>query len=191
MSLCVSCGMDQETGLRVGLADDLSPPPPPRPQGPPIHIALIGGLVGTVALILLLASLVYSVKGPDQWQKYGWLCLALVSGFGIYAAVQFIRGRSAKLLMTALTLGVVIDLMVLVALPMLQPVLQGPTVKEVQTDDPDLGSIQIEQAEKQIDLQRVELGVSLIMIYAALSWYLMSPPVKKYIHPRAMERASW
>jgi hypothetical protein len=193
MSICVTCGTDQETGLRVGLEDDLAPPPPPPPQGPPIHIALIGGLLGTVGLIFLIVSLIYSVRGAEDWQKYCWLCLALVAGFGIYAAVQFIRGRSAKLLMMALTLGVVIDLMTLIAMPLIQPSLKNKEqiTKIVDSDDPDLNSTQIEQAEKQIDIQRIELGVGLIMIYTALSWYLMSPPVKKYIHPRAMDRSPW
>ncbi len=193
MSICVSCGMDQETGMRVGLADDLAPPPPPPPQGPPIHISLIGGLCGTCGLILLIVSIVRSVgNSADAWQKYGWLCLAMVSGFGIFAAVQFIRGRSAKLLMTALTLGVFIDLMTLIAMPMLQPAIHGVPVKEgVQSDDPDVLSTQIEQVEKQFDLQSIEVGIGLIMLYAVLSLYLMSPPVKKYIHPRAMDRTPW
>jgi hypothetical protein len=190
MSICVSCGTDQETGVRVGLEDDLAPPPPPPPQGPPIHIALIGGLCGTAGLILLLASLIKSIGGAGEWQQYGWLCLAMVSGFGIFAAVQFIRGRSAKLLMTALTLLVVIDVMVLVALPMAQPSLvdTDKITRMVDTDDPDLGPFQIEQAEKQIDLQRIGVGISLLMVYTVLSWYLMSPPVKKYIHPRVIAR---
>ncbi len=125
MSICISCGTDQETGLRVGLEDDLAPPPPPPPQGPPFHVALIGGLCGTVGLILLIVSLMRSVGGEGGWQNYGWLCLALVSGFGIFASVQFIRGRSAKLLMMALTLGVVIDLMTLVALPLIRANFEG------------------------------------------------------------------
>ena len=66
MSICVSCGIDQETGLRVGLEDDLAPPPPPPPQGPPIHIALIGGLCGTAGLILLILSLIRSVGGSER-----------------------------------------------------------------------------------------------------------------------------
>lgn len=32
MSVCMSCGLDQETGVRVGMDDDLIPPPPPRPR---------------------------------------------------------------------------------------------------------------------------------------------------------------
>ena len=32
MSICVTCGLDQETGIRAGLDDDLAPPPPLRPR---------------------------------------------------------------------------------------------------------------------------------------------------------------
>ena len=35
--------------MRVGLEDDLAPPPPPRPTGPPIHIAVTGFLSGLAA----------------------------------------------------------------------------------------------------------------------------------------------
>src|SRR5262245_17352364 len=60
MSICVSCGVDQETGLRVGLEDDLAPPPPPAPSGPPIHVAVVGGLLGVGALIMFVLSLIKS-----------------------------------------------------------------------------------------------------------------------------------
>ncbi len=120
MSVCVSCGVDQETGLRVGLDDDLAPPPPPPLSGPPVHVAVIGGLLGVAAITMLIFSLARSVGGPGGLQNYGWLGLAIVSGFGIFATVQFVRLKTAKLLMVALTLGVVIDLMAMIALPLIQ-----------------------------------------------------------------------
>src|SRR5262249_52406108 len=70
MSICVSCGTDQEPGLRVGLDDDSAPPPPPTPAGPPLHIAVIGGLLGVGALILLILSLIKSVGEAETWQNY-------------------------------------------------------------------------------------------------------------------------
>src|SRR5438093_900909 len=72
MSICISCGLDQETGLRVGLEDDLAPPPRPLPQGPPVHIAITGGLCGVAGLILLILSLIESVRGSASWEHYGW-----------------------------------------------------------------------------------------------------------------------
>ena len=194
MSICVSCGTDQETGLRVGLEDDLAPPQPPSPQGPPVHIALIGGLCGTAGLILLILSLMNSVGGAGGWQNYGWLCLAMVSAFGIFASVQFIRGRSVKLLMTALTLAVFIDLMTLVAMPLIQANLLDDTdkiIKPVNSDDPDVLDIAITPLKERIDSRSITLGISFIVVYAILSLYLMSPPVKKYLHPRGTDRTPW
>ena len=44
MSLCQTCGLDLESGMRVSLVNDLTPPPPPRPQGIPAPIAIVGFL---------------------------------------------------------------------------------------------------------------------------------------------------
>ncbi len=193
MSVCISCGLDQETGVRVGMDDDLIPPPPPRPQGPPLHVAIMGGLCGTAGLFLLIMSLVNSVGGAQGWQNYGWLCLALVSAFAIFAAVQFIRGKSAKLLMVALTLGVVVDVMALVAMPLLLANFEDPqqVVKPVRPQDPDFESdITIKPFEERIELRTIVLGIAFLVIYAILSVYLMSTPVKKYVHARP-DRSLW
>ncbi|MGP0069188.1 MAG: hypothetical protein ACLQGP_37010 [Isosphaeraceae bacterium] len=188
MSVCMSCGLDQETGLRVGIDDDLIPPPPPRPQGPPLHVAIMGGLCGTAGLIFLIMSLVRSGGGAEGWQNYGWLCLAVVSGFAILASVQFIRGKSVKLLMLALTLGVVVDVLALVAMPLIQANFEDPEqiVKPIRPNDPDSESdIVIKPFEERIDPHSISLGITFLLIYAILSLYLMSTPVKKYIHSRA------
>ena len=120
MSICVACGVDQDTGMRVGLDDDLAPPPPPPSTGPPLHIAITGFLLGLTSIILLILALIQSVRGEAGVTQYGWLCLALVSGFGIYGAVQFFTGKSVKYLMLALTLGVFVDIASLIALPIIQ-----------------------------------------------------------------------
>ena len=74
--------------MRVGLEDDLAPPPPPPPSGPPIHVAVVGGLLGVGALILFVLSLVKSVQGTQGWENYGWLCLAAVSAFSMPCTVD-------------------------------------------------------------------------------------------------------
>ena len=106
--------------MRVGLDDDLAPPPPPRPQGPPLHVAISAGLCGTAGLIFTLLGVIQSTRSESNVQNYGWLVLALVSGFGIYGCVQFIRGKSVKLLMLALALGVAVDVIGLIAFPIVQ-----------------------------------------------------------------------
>jgi hypothetical protein len=184
MSICMSCGLDQETGARVGLEDDLIPPPPPRPLGPPLHVAIMGGLCATAGLVFLIMSLMKTGGRGDQgWENYGWLCLALVCGFAILASVQFIRGKSVKLLMLALTLGVIVDVMGLIALPLIRANLDDPEriVTPVKPDDPDDPNFNIKPLEERINLREITFGISYLVIYAILSLYLMSSPVKKYM----------
>ncbi len=192
MSLCVSCGVDQETGMRVGLEDDLAPPPPPPLSGPPIHVAVVGGLLGVAALILLVLSLVRSVGNAEGWETYGWLCLALVSAFSMYAVVQFIRLKTTKLLMVALTLGVVIDLLAMIAMPLVLANFEDTdkVVQIVRTDNPDDSNVLIKPFEERLDTRSLSIGITFLMIYAVLTLYLMSPAVKKPFH-RANASASW
>jgi hypothetical protein len=192
MSICVSCGVDQETGLRIGLEDDLAPPPAAPAQGPPLHVSITGGLLGVGGLILLIVALIKSVGGSVGWEGYGWICLALVSGFGIYASVQFIRGRSLKQLMLALTLGVIVDALALIALPLGQTFLQDPEriVKPIKSDDPNSADSEITPYQERLDARKIKLGIVLIAVYCGLSVYLMSPPVKRYFHSRP-EKSPW
>jgi len=188
MSICISCGLDQETGIRTRLDDeDLLPSGPPPSQGPPIHVAVVGGLCAAAALIFMLVGVTQSVRGTSDWRQYGWLFLALVSAYGIYTSVEFIRGRTAKLLMVALMLGIIVDLMAMVALPIAEFILPDPQ-QIISTDTkPDLNdsSVQIKPPEERLDTQRIIYGIGVIVVFAMLYLYLMSPPVKKYIHSRA------
>ncbi|MFI5457288.1 MAG: hypothetical protein ACHRXM_17720 [Isosphaerales bacterium] len=184
MSICVTCGTDQETGLRVGLEDDLAPPPRPPSQGPPIHVATVGGLCIAASLLLLALAIRGASRGESSLEHSGWLCLALVAVFGIYASVQFIRGKTARLLIVALSVGVMVDVMTLIALPIVQANFEAPDkfTSIVKPEDPDDSNIRIKPLEDRIDTSRISLGIALILIYALLSLYLISPPVKKYIH---------
>jgi hypothetical protein len=192
MSICVSCGVDQETGMRVGLEDDLAPPPPPPPSGPPIHVTVVGGLLGVGALILFVLSLVKSVGVAQGWENYGWLCLAAVSGFSIFAAVQFIRLKTVKLLMVALTLGVVVNLMAFIAKPVFLAFQDtGQVMSPARpSDDPDDAGVIIPPFEERFDTVSFKIGITVLVIYAILSVYLMSPAVKKPFN-RAQASASW
>jgi hypothetical protein len=192
MSICVSCGVDQESGMRVGLEDDLVPSPPPRMAGPPIHVAAVGGLLGVGALIMFILSLVRSVGGTQGWENYGWLCLAAVSAFSIYAVVQFIRLKTVKLLMIALALGVVINLMALIAKPLILANFEdaNKVLQPIKTEDPDDPGVQIKPFEDRLDTHSLSIGITLLVIYAILSVYLMSPAVKKPFQ-RAHAAASW
>ena len=164
MSICTACGVDQDTGMRVGLDDDLVPPPPRAATGPPLHIAIIGFLCGLTSLLLLVLSLIQSVRGQAGSTQYGWLCLALVSAFGIYGAVQFFIGRSVKYLMLALALGVSVDATSLIALPIYHATFadqEAIVVRVNKKDNPDSmddEDVQINPIADRLDLHRIEGG---------------------------------
>jgi hypothetical protein len=191
MSICHTCGVDQETGVRVGLEDDLAPPPRPRPSGPPIHIAVAGFLTGLAGAVLLVLALIKSVSGEPGVTQYGWLCLALVSAFGIYGAVQFFIGKSPRYLMLALTLGVFVDIVALIVLPIVQANYEDRDVvvrHERPKDDPnaiDEEDVILKGVGERLDQQKLATGLTVIVIYALLSIYLMSPPVKRHFARQA------
>jgi phage FluMu protein Com len=186
MSICSTCGTDQETGVRVGFDDDFAPPPPPPPQGPPLHISIIGTFCAAAAIILLVLAVINSVRQQPMLEYLCWICLALVSGFGIYSAVAFIRGKSVKLLMMALSLGVVVDLMNLIALPLINANFADQIVDlNAKPADIEDAPVTIKPLEERLDNRKIEAGIGLLLVYAFLSLYLMSPPVKRYISSRA------
>ena len=184
MSICSVCGTDQESGLRVGLEDDFAPGPPPAPQGAPAHVSITGMLVIAGSLVLMILAIISAAKAETSIELLSWLALGMVSGFGIYAAVQFIRGKSVRLLLVALTLGAIVDVMTLIALPLLQPFMQdpenivNPVTPDENSDDAPVG---IRPFEDRIDLKRIMIGIGLILVYTLVSLYLISPTVKKYI----------
>jgi hypothetical protein len=186
MSICSTCGTDQDTGLRVGLEDDLAPPPPPPSQGPPIHVSVTGGLCITGSLILLILAMIQTTRTGSTIELLSWLSLAMVSAFGIYGSVQFLRGKSAKQLIVALTLGAIVDVLGLVALPLLQPFLQDSDsiVSQVIPTEPEDSNAVIRPFEERIDLRRIMAGIGLILVYVIFALYLISPPVRKFIHGR-------
>jgi hypothetical protein len=46
--------------------------------------------------------------------------------------------------------------------------------------DPDQADIVIPSVVDRLDTQSLSLGIGLIVVYAAVSVYLISPPVKRY-----------
>jgi hypothetical protein len=81
----------------------------------------------------------------------------------------------------------------LIAMPLIQANLGGSEtiITPVNSDDPDVLDIAIKPLDERIDARSITIGITFIVIYAILSCYLISPPVKKYIHPRGMERTPW
>jgi hypothetical protein len=176
MSICQTCGLDLETNTRVALADDLAPEPTPRAAPLPIAVGIIGGisLLGSAFFAILTFAL--WLQGFDGYGFFVPVCL-----FGTFAAVQFLRRKSLKLLLMALTLGVVIDIVGLIAMPIYAANSQT-TIKErtVPVNSPDEESVIIESVVNRLDAHRLGLGIGLILVYAAVSTYLLSPQVKRH-----------
>jgi len=183
MSICSSCGLDLESGHRTLLDDDdLMPSAPVRAQGLPIPVTVI-------ALVSLVGSLMLAAYSAVQWLSLGvngFQYFVPICLFGTYSAAQLLRGRSAKLLIVALTLAAVVDLVALIAMPIYLANEQMTTVEnQVTADDDDLARIAIQPITARLDSQRLSLGIAGLLLYAGVTTYLASPSAR-----RGIERAS-
>lgn len=175
MSICSTCGLDLESGTRVALDDDLAPEAPARPSGPPIGVSVIANVSLLGSLILAVYSGVKWMKGGDGWQYFIPVCL-----FGAFSAFHLLRGHTAKLLIAALTLGAVIDVVALIAMPIYVASVDTQVIERTQTDDPEAPAVAIRSTSEELDTQRIALGIALLMTYAAVSVYLVSPAVRRH-----------
>lgn len=186
MSLCGQCGLDLDTGQRTLLDEILETAPvPKRKQGTPIGIMVVGGVVLFVSAMLTMLALVQATRqeaestGPLSRQN-GFLSLALVGGFCIYAAVQFLRGRSLKLLIVALMIGGAVDLVGMIGLPLYFTLNATEVVDShrVGIDDEDLPAIQ--NVAQELDARIITWGIALLLCDAAAMVYLLSPRVNRH-----------
>ncbi|AMV39179.1 zinc-ribbon domain-containing protein [Planctomyces sp. SH-PL62] len=191
MSICPTCGTDQDSGMHVGLDDDLFPPPPPPPSGIPLLIAIPGMFCGLAGVLLTILSLVQSVRVEAGVYQYGWLMLAVVAGYGVYGAAQFLRGKSLKVLLLALTLGAIVDVIAMIGLPIFEANFaeQSDLVTRSTTPVEDVSARELADSEykplvDRLDQDRITLGVTFIIIYALFAVYLNSPPVRRYFTRR-------
>jgi hypothetical protein len=167
MSLCSTCGLDLDTGTRIDLTEDLDAMPAiARSQPVPIGAWLVGGLS-------IFASVIFSIISLIQWQKgeTGFLFLLLVCAFAMFASVQFLRAKSLKLLVIALTLGVAIDVVAMIILPVYMAMAQ------VEVQDPTTGEAAIQSI--RLDTDKLSWGIALVVSYAAVMLYLNSPPARR------------
>ncbi len=178
MSLCGSCGFDLDTGLRVGLEDDLLPMSVPRRSGgPPIGVSVVGGvsLLGSIGLAAV--ALVHWKNGLDGAQYLAFVCF-----FGIFASAQFLRGKTARYLIVALTIGVMFDVVAMIAMPIYDAQNQATTFtpnKKPTSDDDDITGVTAPISD-YLNTSKIGWGVALVLSYAAVGAYLNSPPVRRY-----------
>jgi hypothetical protein len=177
MSLCNTCGLDLETGTRIDLTEDLDTiPPPPRNFGPTIGGWIVGGLS-------ICASVIFSIVSLIEWSagQPGYLFLIPVCLFGVYAAIRFLQSKSVRLLMVALTIGVGVDIVALIVLPV---VTAFSSVEEVKNNQPgqdaEIAFLNpADQLEKSGGQRKVTFGIMLLVSYIAVSVYLNSPAVRR------------
>lgn len=178
MSICSSCGLDLETGRRI--LDDFEPAAPmTRRATMPIGVGVVGGISFLVALLLFSATLVKWAGGLQ-----GAPFLAAVCAFGVYAAVQFLRSKSVKLLVIALTFGAVFDVIAMIGMPIYnaQRAQADVVALEGAGNLEDEGTGVARPITELLDLNLISWGIALLLAYAAIAVYLNSPPVRRHFH---------
>lgn len=180
MSICQTCGLDLETGMRVGLEDDLTPPPPPPSVSLPLHIMLVGGICALGGTLLAAYSAFQSVQGVAGWRYFIPVCL-----FAVYAAVQFLRGKSPKMLLAALSLGAVLNVVGLIVMPIVYANMETKVVERIApNDDPNAAEVMIQPITERLDADRIMTGILLLVAYALITVYLISPAANRPNHRR-------
>ena len=173
MSLCSTCGLDLESGTRIDLTEDLGAMPVmARRTAVPIGSWVVG-------FLSIFASALFAIISLIQWQQGegGYVFLLLVCLFGVYAAVQFLRARSLKLLIIALTLGVAVDIVAMIILPVVLALSDVQVNHQPGEDEPAIQSV-----NERLDTNKLSWGVALVISYAALALYLNSPAVRRRFH---------
>lgn len=195
MSLCQNCGLDQETGTRIDLVEDDEPDVVLAPDYDENDMPTGILLVGTIALIasagLSLLAFVNWVTAKEGFQSIGSPLLMVVCLFGVFASVQFLRGKSARLLVVAMALGALVDVAVLIALPSWiasqgTPAL-GDEVAMVDGQespapvefDEETGLPKTPSYYERFNYKSLGLGIAVLGIEGAIFAYLMSPTVRR------------
>ena len=177
MVLCTTCGLNLETGQHIGLDENLDVVPAmSRGAGIPIGIGIVGGISLLGGLILAIISLVRYAGGGEGHQGFG--LLGLVCAFGVYSAVQFLRGKSVKLLLIALSIGALAAAIALIALPIYEVNAHAPVV--AVDDDPFDEGPDIKPLVDRIDYNSISWGIASLLAYAAVVVYLASPGVRRH-----------
>jgi phage FluMu protein Com len=188
MSLCNRCGLDLDTGKRTQI-DELFDVEPvaPRRASTPIGVLLLGGLSMVSALIGMVLALYFA--GRVETSQYGYLSLALVGAFGVYAAVEFLRGKTAKLLVVALLIGALVVAVGMIVMPFVSasdlPETVGTGVV-IDAFDAETEAIQIESFRDRIQPYKtlIYCGILLLLIDAAALYYMTTPGVRRHFQGR-------
>jgi hypothetical protein len=189
MSLCDRCGLDLETGQRH-VMDELLDDMPEVGSGaslPPIGVLVIGGLAFLGGVLSAVAAAVYASR-PEA-MRLGYMSLALIGIFGAYAAVQFLRGRSLKLLVVALLLGMLINIVGLIVLPIYEASAPGPlATQEMHVTPGDEDMPRLTRMTERVDREmwKVTWGIGVTLLIAGALVYLATGDVRRYFPRKTM-----
>jgi hypothetical protein len=178
MSLCSRCGLDLETGVQVSFEDDLAPAPEPQAPALPLPVSIIGGISLLGSLVLTVLSIVLWLQGFAGYQYFVPICL-----FGSYASLQLLRRKSVRLLLIALSFGVAIDLVALIAMPIHRAHMEATALERpVGAEEPEGAELVLPSVVDKLDTQSLTTGIALMLVYAGVAFYLMTPRVQRHFH---------
>jgi hypothetical protein len=180
MSLCGTCGLDLDTGRRevpLEVFDEEMPETIGDPM-PGMGVMLVGGVTAMTSILLTFVTIFGWSQGLE-----GAPFLLIVCLFGVYASVQFLRRKSARLLFVAITLGAAIAAVGLIALPIYyaNTAATEPETTELvnqPTPDGDDGPV-IHSITEKLDTSKILWGVFTLLGYAGVSIYLASPAMRR------------
>jgi hypothetical protein len=189
MSLCEFCGLDLDTGIRVAPDEELfAAPPIPKAPPLPIGVGIVGGITALGSVVLFFVALVQWTNQKAS-QLSGYEFLGVVCAFGIFASIQFLRGKSVKLLLVALTLGAMIDVVGLLVVPVWKASEDAAAAPLINNDpnDEDGQPAAVEPYYERINKATIAWGVALLVLYAVVVFYLLTPGVRRHFerHSRA------
>ncbi len=188
MSLCGQCGLDLDTGETVDLEVELDEAPPPEPveAGPPAIILVIG-------LLALVAGLFLAILSIIRLEGLGAICLAILSLFGAFAAVQFLRGQTLKLMVVALMLGAGVDLVAMIVMPVMEAEVKSGVDDPVTGDGVSADPVETDNAvpkplSERIDTTKLTIGVLIFVVDAVLLVAVTSTGVRAYFDHKRRAR---
>lgn len=181
-SLCSACGFDAESGAAVPLVEedyDDTFGQVAAPTSIPFGVMMIGG----ISLIASVGLAIVAFLAGDL----GSIFLGLICLFGVFASIQFLRGVTFKLLIVALSIGAAIDVVALIALPVVnanqnvevKPA-ENDSVEVKGADDADAADVVIAPPTERMDMNKISLGIGLLIVYAIVAFLLLTPSFRRY-----------
>lgn len=187
MSLCEACGLDQDTGQRYEVVDEELYDEAPQyavEAGPPATVILIG-------IVALAASGCLAILTMLYLTFWGLILLLPVCLFGLYSAIQFLRGKALKAMILSLMLAGGVDLVVMIILPIAMAEEEViPEASEGNGLEPSkpssdgttqvTGEVQVKPLTERIDSTKITLGVVFFVLDAVMLIAISTPGVRRY-----------